>query len=59
MNGAKMKFQNNQIKYIGYYKMLEYIVEHIGDYSYTNRLVLIDKYIEIMKLILELEKSDT
>lgn len=58
MNIIKCDETNSKIQYIGYYKMLEKIVDTIDDYSYEKRIVLIEKYIEIMKLIVELEKSD-
>ena len=58
MNIIKCDEKNSEIQYIGYYKMLEKIVDTIDDYSYEKRIVLIEKYIEIMKLIVELERSD-
>ena len=48
---------NSRIQYIGYCKMLEKIVDTIDEYSYEKRITLIEKYIEIMKLIIELEKE--
>lgn len=48
----------NNIEYIGYYEMLDYIVENIDKFNYNNQLILIDKYIEIMKLIIEMEKGN-
>lgn len=50
-------FKNN-IEYVGYYEMLNYIVENIDKFNYNNQLILIDKYIEIMKLIIEMEKGN-
>lgn len=58
MNIIKCDETNSTIQYIGYCKMLEKIVDTIDNYSYEKRIVLIEKYIEIMKLIVELEKSD-
>ena len=58
MNIIKCDETNSKIQYIGYYKMLEKIVDTIDDYSYEKRIVLIEKYIEIMKLIVELEKEN-
>lgn len=58
MNIIKCDETNSKIQYIGYHKMLEKIIDTIDDYSYEKRIVLIEKYIEIMKLIVELEKSD-
>lgn len=40
------------------YKMLDYIINDICNYNYEKRIVLIEKYIEIMKLIVELERND-
>ena len=48
----------NNIEYVGYYEMLDYIVENIDKFNYNNQLILIDKYIEIMKLIIEIEKGN-
>lgn len=48
----------NNIEYVGYYEMLNYIVENIDKFNYNNQLILIDKYIEIMKLIIEMEKGN-
>lgn len=48
----------NNIEYVGYYEMLNYIVENIDKFNYNNQLILIDKYIEIMKLIIEIEKGN-
>ena len=59
MNIIKCDEKNSKIQYIGYYKMLEKIVDTIDNYSYEKRIVLIEKYIEIMKLIVEIEKSDS
>ena len=58
MNIIKCDGKNSKIQYIGYCKMLEKIVDTIDEYSYEKRIILIEKYIEIMKLIVELEKSD-
>ncbi len=58
MKVVKYNGNNSKIQYIGYYKMLEKIVDTIDEYSYEKRIVLIEKYIEIMKLMVELEKSD-
>lgn len=54
-----VKYDGNKstIQYIGYYTMLEKIVDTIDEYSYEKRITLIEKYIEIMKLIVELEKE--
>ena len=54
-----VKYDENKstIQYMGYYTMLEKIVDTIDEYSYEKRITLIEKYIEIMKLIVELEKE--
>lgn len=57
MRIVKYDENNSEIQYIGYYKMLEKIVDTIDEYSYEKRITLIEKYIEIMKLIVELEKE--
>lgn len=41
----------SKIEYIGYYKMLEKILSLIDKVSYENKIILIDKYIELTKLI--------
>ena len=48
---------NSTIEYIGYYNMLDTIVEQIKECSYEKRIEYIDRYIEIMKLIIELKES--
>ena len=48
----------NNIEYVWYYEMLNYIVENIDKFNYNNQLILIDKYIEIMKLIIEIKKGN-
>lgn len=45
------------IEYIGYYNMLDTIVEQIKECSFEKRLEYIDRYIEIVKLIIELKES--
>ena len=45
------------IEYIGYYNMLDTIVEQIKECSFEKRLEYIDRYIEIMKLIIELKEK--
>ena len=47
----------NAIEYIGYYNMLDTIVEQIKECSYEKRIEYIDRYIEIMKLIIELKEK--
>ena len=44
-------------EYIGYYKMLDTIVEQIKECSYEKRIEYIDRYIEIMKLIIEIKEK--
>lgn len=46
-----VKIQDNEtkIEYIGYYRMLDKILELIGKCSYENKFLLIDKYIELVK----------
>lgn len=58
MNIIKYDGKNSKIQYMGYYEMLEKIVDTIDEYSYEKRITLIEKYIEIMKLIIEIERSD-
>ena len=48
---------NSTIEYIGYYNMLDTIVEQIKECSYEKRIEYIDRYIEIMKLIIELKEK--
>ena len=48
---------NSTIEYIGYYNMLDAIVEQIKECSYEKRIEYIDRYIEIMKLIIELKEK--
>lgn len=48
---------NSTIEYIGYYKMLDTIVEQIKECSCEKRIEYIDRYIEIMKLIIELKEK--
>jgi len=43
--------ENGSIEYIGYIKMLDKIVDLIDEFSYSNKLVLLDKYIEILKIV--------
>lgn len=40
------------IEYIGYIKMLDKIIDLIDEFGYPNKLVLIDKYIEILRIVL-------
>ena len=55
---VKFANTNNQtIEYIGYYKMLDTIAEQIKKCSYKKRIGYIDRYIEIMKLIIELKEK--
>ena len=58
MKIVKYDETKSTIQYMGYYTMLEKIVDTIDEYSYEKRITLIEKYIEIMKLIVELEKGD-
>ena len=51
------KLSNSKIEYIGYYNMLDTIVEQIKECSYEKRIEYIDRYIEIMKLIIELKEK--
>ena len=48
---------NSIIEYIGYYNMLDTIVEQIKKCSYEKRIEYMDRYIEIMKLIIELKEK--
>lgn len=53
-----IKPNDNQPKfeYIGYYKILDKILDLIDKCSYENKFVLIEKYIEIVK---EIKKGDS
>ena len=60
MKTTLVKFDNTNnsaIEYIGYYNMLDTIVGQIKECSYEKRIEYIDKYIEIMKLIIELKEK--
>ncbi len=43
--------EDGSIEYIGYIKMLDKIVDIIDEFSYPNKLVLLDKYIEILRIV--------
>lgn len=45
------------IKYIGYYNMLDKIVDLMEKTPHKEREKLIDKYIEVLRLINEIEKG--
>lgn len=45
------------IKYIGYYDMLNKIVDLMEKTPYKEREKLIDKYIEVLRLVNEIEKG--
>ena len=45
------------IKYIGYYDMLDKIVDLMEKTPYKEREKLIDKYIEVLRLVNEIEKG--
>ena len=45
------------IKYIGYYDMLNKIVDLMEKPPYKEREKLIDKYIEVLRLVNEIEKG--
>lgn len=45
------------IKYIGYYNMLDKIVDLIEKTPHKEREKLIDKYIEVLRLVNEIEKG--
>ena len=45
------------IKYIGYYDMLDKIVDLMEKTPHKEREKLIDKYIEVLRLINEIEKG--
>lgn len=45
------------IKYIGYYNMLDKIVDLMEKTPYKEREKLIDKYIEVLRLANEIEKG--
>lgn len=51
------KLNNSKIEYIGYYNMLDTIAEQIKECSYEKRIEYIDRYIEIMKLIIVLKEK--
>lgn len=60
MKTTLVKFDNTNnstIEYIGYYNMLDTIAEQIKECSYEKRIEYIDRYIEIMKLIIELKEK--
>lgn len=60
MKSAMITFDNvnnSTIEYIGYYNMLDTIVEQIKECPYEKRIEYIDRYIEIMKLIIELKEK--
>ena len=60
MKTTLVKFDNTNnsaIEYIGYYNMLDTIVEQIKECSYEKRIEYIDRYIEIMKLIIEIKEK--
>ena len=44
------------IKYIGYYDMLDKIVDLMEKTPHKEREKLIDKYIEVLRLVNEIEK---
>lgn len=46
---VRLKDDEPKFEYIGYYKMLDKILDLIDKCSYENKFVLIDKYIEIVK----------
>lgn len=50
--------QTPSIKYIGYMKMLDKILELIEDASYPTKMTLIDKYIEILRIVKEGENNE-
>lgn len=45
------------IKYIGYYDMLDKIVDLMEKTPHKEREKLIDKYIEVLRLVNEIEKG--
>lgn len=45
------------IKYIGYYNMLDKIVDLMEKTPHKEREKLIDKYIEVLRLVNEIEKG--
>ena len=45
------KDNNAKIEYIGYIQMLDKIISLIDKVSYENKMVLIDKYVDILKII--------
>lgn len=47
----------NDIKYIGYYNMLDKIVDLMEKTPHKEREKLIDKYIEVLRLVNEIEKG--
>ena len=55
-----MKVKDNETKfiYIGYYKMLDKILDLMDKCSYENKLNLIDKYIELIRLINKKESKE-
>lgn len=44
--------EDSSIEYIGYIKMLDKIIDLIDEFGYLNKLVLIDKYTEILRIVL-------
>lgn len=45
------------IKYIGYYDMLDKIVDLMEKTPHKEREKLIDKYVEVLRLVNEIEKG--
>ena len=52
------KNNNTKIEYIGYMEMLDKICRLMDKVSHENKMVLIDKYIEVLKQVNDMRDKE-
>lgn len=52
------KDNHAELRYIGYYKLLDKILDLMDTCDYKNKLLLIDKYIELVKVLKKEVKNE-